>query len=89
MRVAVLAGVVASDSMIMFCDQQGRGRIGSGEMELVKGYMSRISNAARKMNDLLRDLLELPRIGRKMNTPEDVPLADLTKDVIDLVAGLA
>ena len=48
------------------------------------GYIRR---AAEKMALLLEELLELSRIGRKANTPEDIPLQLLVKEAMDLVAG--
>ena len=46
-----------------------------------------IRRAADKMTDLLDDLLELSRIGRKMNPPEEIPLQTLVKGALDMVAG--
>ncbi|MCX6538833.1 MAG: ATP-binding protein [Acidobacteria bacterium] len=46
-----------------------------------------IRRAADKMTDLLDDLLELSRIGRKMNPPEDIPLQTLVGEALDMVAG--
>jgi signal transduction histidine kinase len=59
----------------------------AGNAEKVKGNINRISNAARKMQSLLNDLLELSRIGRLMNSPEDVPFTEIIYEAIDHVRG--
>ena len=48
----------------------------------------RIHDAVNKMESLLKDLLELSRIGRIINVPEDVAVKDLVKDAQELAAGL-
>jgi signal transduction histidine kinase len=58
-----------------------------GDTERVKKDVSRIHNAAEKMNQLLDDLLELSRIGRIIGTKEDVPLNDLANEAVSLVRG--
>lgn len=55
--------------------------------ESVHGDLERISNAADKMGRLLEDLLELSRIGRLVNPPEDVPVAALVDDALTLLRG--
>ena len=47
----------------------------------------RVSTAADKMHETLTDLLELSRIGRMMNKPEDVPFDDLIKAAMEIVHG--
>ena len=59
----------------------------SGETEHMKSDITRISNAAKRMQELLDELLELTRIGRKMNSPEEVSLAELAHNAVDLVSG--
>ena len=49
--------------------------------------LARISNAATKMDQLLKDLLELSRIGRLVNPPEAVPLEELAREAIEIVGG--
>jgi signal transduction histidine kinase len=39
------------------------------------------------MTRLLDELLDLTRVGHKMNPPEEVPLQVVVKDALDLVAG--
>lgn len=46
-----------------------------------------IRTAASKMSSLLDELVELSRIGRKTNPPEDVSLQVLVKDALAMVAG--
>src|SRR5258706_9445674 len=57
------------------------------DAEKVKGNINRISNAARKMHALLNDLLELSRIGRLMNPPEDVRFSEIVNEAVDRVRG--
>ncbi len=59
----------------------------SGNAERVRADISRISEAAGRMHRLLTELLELSRIGRMMNEPEDIPFADLVEDALDIVHG--
>ncbi len=39
------------------------------------------------MHLLLKELLELSRIGRIMNPPEDVPFGDLVREALDILHG--
>jgi signal transduction histidine kinase len=55
--------------------------------ERMAGDLRRISRAADKMNDLLRDLLELSRIGFIINTPEPVDMGMLVGEVVADLAG--
>lgn len=59
----------------------------SGNIQMVRNSASRISDAARKMQALLNDLLELSRIGRLMNSPEDIPFAEIVNEAVDRVRG--
>ncbi|MBL9126006.1 MAG: PAS domain S-box protein, partial [Verrucomicrobiales bacterium] len=56
----------------------------AARVETDLGY---IRKAAEKMSDLLDEILELSRVGRKVNPPEDVPLQAVVGDALDLVAG--
>jgi signal transduction histidine kinase len=49
--------------------------------------MQRIAGATDKMDALLSDLLELSRIGRLINPPEEVDSARLIQDALDSVDG--
>jgi signal transduction histidine kinase len=53
----------------------------------IQGDINRIREAAEKMQLLLGDLLELSRIGRLVNPPEEVNLSELAKEAVELVAG--
>jgi signal transduction histidine kinase len=59
----------------------------AGDIELVKNDVTRISNAVKKMEQLLNELLELSRIGRVVNPPEEIPLGELVREAVDMVAG--
>ncbi len=58
-----------------------------GDRERVKADFGYINRAAIKMLELLEELLELSRIGRKMNPPEEVPFTALVQAALDAVAG--
>jgi PAS domain S-box-containing protein len=58
-----------------------------GDVDRVKTDISRISNAARKMENLLKDLLELSRVGRLINPPENVPFDDIVREALEHVRG--
>ncbi|MGB7749689.1 MAG: PAS domain S-box protein [Verrucomicrobiia bacterium] len=53
----------------------------------MKKDLEYIYTAADKMGRLLDELLDLARVGRKMNPPEEVALQAVVKEVLDLVAG--
>jgi PAS domain S-box-containing protein len=59
----------------------------SGDETRVKASIERITSAARKMQSLLNDLLELSRVGRVMNPPEPVPFEDILREALDSVRG--
>ena len=61
--------------------------LAQGEMELAEEALARITDAADKMAALLDDVLELSRIGRLVNPPQEVPLGDLTEEALQLVAA--
>jgi signal transduction histidine kinase len=58
-----------------------------GNMERFRQDAQRIQEAVAKMQRLLLELLELSRIGRMMNPPQEVSLNDLIKEAIDIVHG--
>jgi PAS domain S-box-containing protein len=58
-----------------------------GDKEHITKDMDRISQAADKMQQLLDELLELSRVGRLNNPPEDVDLTTLAHEAVELVAG--
>ncbi|MBN2294692.1 MAG: PAS domain S-box protein [Pirellulales bacterium] len=54
--------------------------------EPVESDLARIANAADKMDQLLRDILELSRIGRLVNPPVEVSLEKLVHEALELVS---
>jgi len=70
------------------------GFLGYLEEDLVKGNkenlrkdIERIYLAAYKMQDLLKDLLELSRIGRMMNPPQEISFEEIVKESLELTDG--
>jgi PAS domain S-box-containing protein len=59
----------------------------SGDWNRAKGSIDRISRAAGKMQTLLNDLLELSRVGRVINQPQDVRFEEIVYEAIDHVRG--
>jgi two-component system, chemotaxis family, sensor kinase Cph1 len=49
--------------------------------------MERIYKAAFKMQDLLKDLLDLSRVGRMMNPPQIVSFEKLVNEALELTEG--
>ncbi len=64
-----------------------KGDAASGNSERVNMDIHRIQDAVDKMHLLLKDLLELSRIGRIMNPPESIPFADLVSEALEVVHG--
>lgn len=61
--------------------------IKSGNLDILQKDVERIYRAAFKMQDLLKDLLDLSRVGRMMNEPEDIQLEELVREAIELTDG--
>lgn len=59
----------------------------SGQNERMKADMQRIVEATHKMQRLLNELLELSRIGRMMNPPENIPFAAVVREAVAAVEG--
>jgi PAS domain S-box-containing protein len=59
----------------------------NGNAERVSRDVQRINEAVAKMQRLLNELLELSRIGRLMNTPEEIPFGDVVEEALRLVEG--
>ena len=57
------------------------------DAEAIKKDRQYIYTAVDKMTRLLDELLDLARVGSKMNPPEEVPLQVVVKDALDMVAG--
>jgi signal transduction histidine kinase len=56
------------------------------EVEKAEGDLKYIENAATSMDKLLADTLQLSRIGRVVNPPEDVPFGDVVEDALEQTA---
>jgi len=59
----------------------------AGDTKRLEADIQRINDATDKMNELLTDLLELSRIGRKMNAPEMILFDSLVNEVIETTNG--
>jgi signal transduction histidine kinase len=57
------------------------------QSEKIQNDLGRIAGAADKMNELLSDLLELSRIGRILNPPEEINLVELAEDALESLEG--
>jgi len=58
-----------------------------GNMEAFRKDMQRVSLAADRMDNLLKDLLELSRIGRIGHKPQELSFADVVREARELVHG--
>lgn len=61
--------------------------IEKGNEERLETDMQRISDATEKMQKLLGDLLELSRVGRLVNDPEDADMNVLVAETVELLHG--
>jgi signal transduction histidine kinase len=61
--------------------------IASGNMGRFEVDLERIGNATKKMEQLLRDLLELSRIGRVLNPMESIGFEEVVQEAMNLVHG--
>jgi signal transduction histidine kinase len=59
----------------------------SGNMDSFRKDMARISSATDRMDRLLKDVLELSRIGRLVNQAIDVPFDELAREAAEIVHG--
>ena len=59
----------------------------SGNTARLQSDIQRIKEAAIKMRRLLDDLLELSRIGRLMNPPQQIAYAEIVAEALSLVGG--
>jgi signal transduction histidine kinase len=59
----------------------------TGNMDRLKYDIQRISGAVDRMNNLLKDLLELSRIGRLINPAESISSEELFHEVMEQVEG--
>lgn len=60
-----------------------RDDIEKGAWEKVGKDIEILEGAITKMDRLLQDTLELSRIGRMMNPPEDVPFSDIVREALE------
>ncbi|MEA1952073.1 MAG: ATP-binding protein, partial [Planctomycetota bacterium] len=58
----------------------------AGNIRALEEDITFISNAVQKMERLLKELLDLSRIGRQVNPPEDIALADLAQEVVSMTS---
>jgi signal transduction histidine kinase len=61
--------------------------VAAGNQERLRSDIARIADAADKMRRLLDDLLELSRVGRFVNPPQDVAFDVIAREAIELVRG--
>ncbi len=57
------------------------------EKEKMKGDLKFIENGTAKMEHLLNDTLQLSRIGRMVNPPEDVPFGEIVHETLEQTTG--
>jgi signal transduction histidine kinase len=58
-----------------------------GNMDDFRKDMQRVGSAADRMDNLLKDVLELSRIGRLINKPVEMPFEDLIHEALEIVYG--
>ena len=59
----------------------------SGNFESFNKDVDRIKHAVQKMQELLKDLLELSRIGRIMNEPVEISFGEIVKEALSILEG--
>ena len=59
----------------------------SGNIERLRVDISHITEATKRMHQLLEELLELSRVGRLVNPSKNVPFADLADEALELISG--
>jgi len=77
------APLVTISGFMGYLEQDAR----NGDIEKMGNDIHRINEAVSKMQTLLTDLLELSRIGRLMNPPEDVPYGEIIREALGVVGG--
>jgi PAS domain S-box-containing protein len=60
--------------------------LAKGDFERVKEDLNMISSAITRMETLLKDTLELSRIGRVANPPDTVPFIEIVQEALDQVS---
>jgi PAS domain S-box-containing protein len=61
--------------------------IASGNAGRLRDDIKRINNAVKRMEQLLRELLELSRIGRLINPSEEIRFEELAREGLEIVHG--
>jgi PAS domain S-box-containing protein len=59
--------------------------ITTGKIERAKADLARIGNATDKLYKMINELLELSRVGRLINPPQDVPFEDIVREGLKTV----
>lgn len=59
--------------------------LAAGDGERLKKDTDRIANAVNRMHELLNDLLELSRVGRKINPPQPVRFEEVVQESLKLM----
>ena len=77
------APLVTISGFMGYLEQDAR----KGDIERLNKDILRINEAVVKMQRLINELLELSRIGRLMNPPEEVPFAEIVREALELVEG--
>lgn len=57
-------------------------------LDEVEGHYQRVIDAISKMDQLLKELLELSRIGRIMNAPNELQFNTVVENAVDLTRGI-
>ena len=60
---------------------------GAGDLDRMRRDIDRIKAASGRMGQLLDELLELSRVGRVVNEPEEFCLGELAREAVQQVAG--
>lgn len=75
--------LVTITGFLSYLDKDAR----SGDFNSFNKDLSRIHQAVDKMQTLLKDLLELSRIGRIMNEPDEMNFGDVVREALAMVDG--
>jgi PAS domain S-box-containing protein len=75
------APLITISGFIGYLEEDAR----KGNLERVLRDADRIKDAVSKMERLLSELLELSRIGRLMNPPQNVPFGEIVNDALQAV----
>lgn len=60
----------------------------AGDVERVREDLSRIERAADRMQGLLREVLDLSRVGRVTGPADAIPMSELADEVVELLYGV-